>query len=124
MKGPYTHERNVIARLVIDLFRNVSGHEEHWGTKCDQTLILCAITIGETEGRPMSATKIAGYVGIPRGTLARKLQQLRDMGWVEVTERRRYLTTAAMKSDEQYGVIVARAVASIQQAARELENRP
>lgn len=46
-------------------------------------LICVALFVGQAEGRPMSAAKVAVYIGIPRGTVARRLAGLVRDGLVE-----------------------------------------
>jgi Crp-like helix-turn-helix domain len=43
-------------------------------------LIGCAIMVGHAEGRPMNTTKIAHYIGLPRTTVIRKLNEFLRSG--------------------------------------------
>lgn len=43
-------------------------------------LIGSAIMVGHAENRPMNATKIANYVGLPRSTVIRKLNEFLRVG--------------------------------------------
>ena len=45
-------------------------------------LIGSAIMVGHAENRPMNATKIANYVGLPRSTVIRKLNEFLRVGAV------------------------------------------
>jgi predicted transcriptional regulator len=45
-----------------------------------QLLIGSAIMVGHAENRPMNATKIARYVGLPRSTVIRKLNEFLRVG--------------------------------------------
>ena len=48
----------------------------------DHSLLLIgfAIMVGHAENRPMNATKIANYVGLPRSTVIRKLNEFLRVG--------------------------------------------
>ena len=48
----------------------------------DHSLLLIgsAIMVGHAENKPMSATKIAQYIGLPRSTVIRKLNQFQRNG--------------------------------------------
>lgn len=70
-------KRMLIAKVVIETLRVYSrAHfkDEMIGTHFEEILIGLAVLIGQTEGRPMSATDISAYVGIPRPTVIRHLQ--------------------------------------------------
>jgi DNA-binding transcriptional ArsR family regulator len=43
-------------------------------------ILICAVFVGQAERRPMSAAKIAEYVGIPRPTAIRHLARLEAAG--------------------------------------------
>jgi DNA-binding IclR family transcriptional regulator len=69
-------KRSLIARVIIDTMRVYSRaywKDENIGEHAIDILIGLAIMIGEAEGRPMSATDVAAYVGIPRATVIRHL---------------------------------------------------
>ncbi|WP_367949109.1 helix-turn-helix domain-containing protein [Paraburkholderia sp. NMBU_R16] len=54
---------------------------------------MCAVAIGDLEGRPLTAYKLAQYIGMPRPTVIRKLASMTCAGLVERDARRRYLLT-------------------------------
>lgn len=89
MSGPqYAKERAVICQAVIDILRvyslNYFGHER-LGENVEEILIGFALYIGQEQGRPLSATDIAEYLGMPRTTVARKLQNFERIGLLDVT---------------------------------------
>jgi len=51
----------------------------------DHSLLLIgsAIMVGHAENRPMNATKIAHYVGLPRSTVIRKLNEFLIAGVID-----------------------------------------
>lgn len=80
-----------VGKLTIDLLRDgvrlqqhLFGHQDdHWCTVVDLMLIELALVIGQVDDKPMSATKVAQYIGLPRTTVIRKLNQLVETGMVE-----------------------------------------
>jgi predicted transcriptional regulator len=69
-------ERLALARAYVSLTRVMA--DSVFGKKpADHSLLLIgsAIMVGHAENKPMSATKIAQYVGLPRSTVIRKLNQ-------------------------------------------------
>jgi CRP-like cAMP-binding protein len=51
---------------------------------CTDTLIRVAVLVGTLESRPLSATKIADYVRVPRETVRRRLAMMERRGIVEM----------------------------------------
>lgn len=90
---PLTLQRALVCKSIIDAFRVFSVvycGTPRIGDNADHILIGAALMVGEAENRPMSATDISEYLGIPRATVVRKLQQLHQMGhvWPTVAGRR------------------------------------
>lgn len=74
---PYKRELE-IARLTLGLVSTISTalfNSSRFGTRADDVVLCCAIFVGQAERRPMTAAKLAGYSGMPRATVARKLRQ-------------------------------------------------
>jgi len=74
-------ERLALARAYIALTRVMV--DSVFGKKpVDHSLLLigCAIMVGHAENRPMNATKIAHYIGLPRSTVIRKLKEFLRAG--------------------------------------------
>ncbi|ODM71657.1 hypothetical protein A6X20_06860 [Bradyrhizobium elkanii] len=46
------------------------------GSRIGVLMILAAVYLGTVEGRPMNTTKLASFVGMPRGTVIRWLRLL------------------------------------------------
>jgi hypothetical protein len=82
-------QRHVIARLILDLMKlPVETHmgTNHYASRCDDMILMCAITIGQIEGRLMTAAKLSDYAGLPRPTVVRKLKQFEKAGMVEMKD--------------------------------------
>jgi CRP-like cAMP-binding protein len=74
-------ERLALARAYIALTRVMV--DSVFGEKpADHSLLLIgsAIMVGHAENKPMSATKIAQYIGLPRSTVIRKLNEFQRAG--------------------------------------------
>jgi IclR helix-turn-helix domain len=85
MRGTYPimHrlERLALAKAYIALTRVMV--DSVFGNKpADHLLLLIgsAIMVGHAENRPMNATKIAHYVGLPRSTVIRRLNEFLRFG--------------------------------------------
>lgn len=57
--------------------------QEFFGSHTGDMLIRSAIYLSTIEGQPMTAAKLATYVGIPRPTVIRRLRALERRGIVE-----------------------------------------
>jgi CRP-like cAMP-binding protein len=74
-------ERLALARAYIALTHVMV--DSVFGEKpADHSLLLIgsAIMVGHAENKPMSATKIAQYIGLPRSTVIRKLNEFQRAG--------------------------------------------
>ena len=74
-------ERFALASAYIALTRVMV--DSVFGKKpADHSMLLigAAIMVGHAEGKPMSATKIAQYIDLPRSTVIRKLNQFLNAG--------------------------------------------
>jgi hypothetical protein len=76
-------ERMAVGKAYIDLTRRFrqSFHQATKGVyeervDCELFLVVSAVVVGHAEDKPMSATKIAHYLELPRTTVLRKLEQL------------------------------------------------
>ena len=74
-------ERLALAKAYIAL-TGVMVDSVFGNKPADHSLLLIgsAIMVGHAENRPMNATKIANYVGLPRSTVIRKLNEFLRVG--------------------------------------------
>jgi hypothetical protein len=98
---PYRLERNRIAHLVVELSRVLHASiypelGERLAADVEAVLIAAAVAIGHTERRPMTASKIAHFLGMPRTTVLRKLAELDARGVVCRRGTRYFLTPARL----------------------------
>lgn len=76
----------IISTLLIDLMRTTVElflRERGAARFADDALLCTAMFLGQAEGKPMTAAKIAEYIGMPRPSAIRKLQALEARGVVE-----------------------------------------
>lgn len=80
-------------RLTIDMVRlayTAYFAGDNFASGSELVLLCMAVGIGQLEGKPMSASKIAQYIGMPRATVMRKLAELQAMGLIERPTQRAY----------------------------------
>jgi len=71
--------------LLIDLTRALGTgllRTDRFGTRAEDLLILCGLCVGQAEGRPMAAYKLAQYIGQARPSVIRRLDRLEAAGLV------------------------------------------
>lgn len=80
-------ERLVMAKMVLRVVQLLCAEYMEtaaFGSHADDAVLLCAIFIGQAEGRPMTAAKLADYAGMPRATVVRKLRDYVKRGIVDL----------------------------------------
>ncbi len=78
-------ETLIVCRLLVSIVRTTAAifEDGHTFSHTVPDVLLCAaIFIGEAEGRPMTAGKVATYIGMPRPTVLRRITALIDLGHV------------------------------------------
>lgn len=71
--------RGEVARNLVEILRAYSRlnfNSSAVGDTIEQSLIVSAIIIGQADGRLMTASDIAHYLGMPRPTVVRKLKRV------------------------------------------------
>lgn len=53
-----------------------------YASRADDLILIGALFIGTAEGRPMNASKLSDYAGLPRSTVIRKLAAMERRGVV------------------------------------------
>lgn len=119
----FLKERLVMSRLMLKLVQVVAFSyvgSALFGSEAGDVLLLVAIFVGQAERRPMTAAKLAEYVGIPRPTVVRRLRALQEAGLIHLdasgaaTCDIARLNTAAMDDATQ------QAIRAVHNAAAEL----
>lgn len=88
--------RLIAARLLMNVVRCCARNfvrTEMYASHADEVMLCCAIFIGQLEQKPMTAAKLASYVGMPRATVVRKLEQLEKRQLVRRIAARRWIIT-------------------------------
>lgn len=73
------HSRGEVARNLVEILRAYSRlnfASSAVGDTIEQSLIVSAIIIGQSDGKLMTASDIANYLGMPRPTVVRKLSRV------------------------------------------------
>lgn len=81
-----TQQRVIVAKLLLDILRDFGASQlktERFGTHSDDLLLHAALFIGQAEGRPMTAAKLATYAGLARPSVVRRLNEWSAAGLVE-----------------------------------------
>lgn len=85
-RPPLADARLIVARTILQLLR--LGHDTYrpghkFATDLDAVLLIVAIFMGQAEGRPFSASKLAAFLDLPRSTVLRRLKSLEQDGTIE-----------------------------------------
>lgn len=115
--------RLVLCRLGIELIKRASqgyGGNDQFGANAGDVLILFGVFIGHAENRPMTAAKLAIYVGIPRSTVARRLRHLQAAGLVVIHGDGTTSCNAELLNAPHVMADVDAAIAAVRRAAAEL----
>lgn len=106
-----------VVRLAITIIRMMTKtyfDNERFGVTADELILCLSIFIGQVEGKPMNASKLAEYAGLPRPSAIRKLASLRRRELIFCRDGA-YFIPEHLLNDEQ-------AVASARRIRRELLN--
>jgi DNA-binding IclR family transcriptional regulator len=71
---------------------------EPFGTRMESFFIGLCIAIGDIDGTPLSAGKVAAFLGMSRTTVVRRLKRLNSLGLVERQGRYYYLQQKTLNS--------------------------
>ncbi|AUS42639.1 hypothetical protein CYD94_10900 [Ralstonia solanacearum] len=67
--------------------------ERRFASRAGDVLLLVGVAIGDLEHRPLTAYKLAQYIGMPRPTVNRRLARMARAGLVRLGGRGRYSLT-------------------------------
>lgn len=83
----YERERAVLCGAVIEVFRVYSliyFNNDKPGGNAQDILIGFALYIAQHQGRPLTSSDIADYLGLPRATVVRRLKSYERAGLLDV----------------------------------------
>ena len=95
-------QRLVLIRFMIDTMRTLHGAyapiQEPFGTRLETFFVGFCVALGDIEGKPFSASKIAAYLHMPRTTVMRRLKRLENWDIVYRHGRRYYVRDTTLNS--------------------------
>jgi IclR helix-turn-helix domain len=98
-------ERLKVVRLYLALTRTI--HElafpktaDSFGAEIETLLVTVCVFIGDAEGRPMTASKIAIQAGLPRASVYRRLERLTKLKKIVRVGRTYHFAENALTPDE------------------------
>lgn len=98
---PYNSEiRYWLSMRSLELMRFVSlagFQDDRFGRRANDVLIIMAVHIGHHENKPMTAAKIAHYIGMARPTAIRRIELMVCEGVLRYTEKRRVYLSEEME---------------------------
>ncbi len=78
-------QRVEILKMLLEVMRGFCSayfNGSRFGSCAPDLILVGAIFVGQAEGRPMNATKLAAFAGMPRATVIRRLAVLIREGLV------------------------------------------
>ena len=117
-------ERAIVARLVLELLRNVQRHyfrEAEFLDAVELALVGVYVFLAQQDRRPCNVTYLSRKTGLSRATVRRRLAHLVELGYVESSSRR-YLMGRGFAMPPGGRRIVQTHIAAINSAARKLAN--
>lgn len=127
---PIAHERErlIIARLVIAVMK--ARAEQYYpglglAATYEMQLIATAVFIGHVSRKPMGATEIGRYVGMPRATVLRRLSALMRRNLVAKKGRRYCIVPEAVNGPTAAAVVrgnIRRIIAAAKELSKMDEN--
>jgi CRP-like cAMP-binding protein len=118
----HVHRRLVLLRMMLrvrELITVAYIGTDRPGSAADDVALIIGVFIGQAEGRPMTAAKLADYIGMPRPTVIRKLRALACRGLIEMDDGCVRLPVAALNDPRVLAACDA-AVEAVQRAAADL----
>lgn len=112
----------ILSRLLVDysrvMFRAMTPRRRNAEGLADAVLIA-AVYVGQTEGRPMSAHKLSQFCGITRPTVVRKIRELVAAGLLEIHNGAPRIPLHSINSDA-FRANTKELAAIVNRAARDL----
>lgn len=88
--------RYTLSVRAIELLRFVSisaFNDDQFGRHLNDLIIILAVNASEFEGRPLTVAKISQVIGMPRPTVARRVNLMISAGILKEGENRKILRT-------------------------------
>jgi len=88
----YPKAKNIVESCLILQSKMFAG--QNFGASLDALFVNFVVLIAHAEGRPMSASKIASYLNMPRTTVLRRLQELCHLNLITREGTKYYVSDA------------------------------
>jgi hypothetical protein len=104
-------ERALIGQLIVDLLRvahtsrlrSTRGRAKPYlAGEIENMLLGWAVLLGHAGGKPKNASEIGRYLGIPRVTAQRRLDDLEESGIIVRRGNRYHMSGDLKKADDEY----------------------
>jgi len=86
----------------------------------ERLLVLSAVALGTLEGRPFRVAKLAEYLGMPRTSVLRRLEELEAEEWITYDQKGRVLTRPERLAEPGIRAVCDRMSTLIHRAHHEL----
>ncbi|QKN87939.1 transcriptional regulator [Acinetobacter phage vB_AbaP_Alexa] len=83
---------------MLELASIAAFDDARFGRNIDDIIILLGAGIGEYEGKPMTPSKLAEYIGMPRPTVIRRVSSLMDQGLLKMNDKKQLIYTEKLES--------------------------
>lgn len=108
----------VAGRMVVGMHRTIN---QAYPELDNEDILICfGVTVGFDEIKPLTASKLAAYIGLPRPTVIRRVVRLVDLGVVEYGPGKSLLAPRHRINGRKAEWMSSRFVNIIQKAAAEL----
>jgi DNA-binding transcriptional ArsR family regulator len=117
-------ERAIVARLVLELLRNVQRHyfrDAEFFDAVELVLVGVYVFLAQQDRRPCNVTHLSRKTGLSRATVRRRLAHLVDLEYVE-SRSRRYMMGPGFATPPGGRRTVQTHIAAVRSAARKLAN--
>lgn len=116
--------RSLLIRLFLEMARGQSVAylgESLYGIHVDEVILCCCVALGQLEGRPMNASELSAYAGMPRTTVLRKMAVLKKRGFIAEEKHGKFSVLNPDKANRKELIaLMAAHVKLIHKASREL----
>jgi DNA-binding transcriptional ArsR family regulator len=121
---PYAAQRRVICQTILETLRGYSRAylgSERVGDHAGDLMIMIALLLGQIEGRPLSASDIAEYIGMPRATVLRHLSAIsKHVELIRQKDGRRTTFIMGRASNPELADLIRKINSRVSAACREL----
>ena len=110
-----------VLRLALELMRGLSAgllNEQRFAARADDLLLVAAVYIGQADGKPMPAAKLAQYAGLARPTAVRRLGEMEAAGVVCALPGKRYVLAGGFMERAEAVQAIAAAAAQLDRWSR------